>query len=122
MHEAAIADELLSLLMDQAKKHNMSRVTGLSLRIGLARQVIPDFLSTAFEALSRGTLAQGAQMQIETVPLVAKCDICQREVTCSDPLCVCPVCDAVLTQIISGRELDLVELTGEEQVSPSSTS
>ena len=44
------------------------RVTGVSLRIGHLRQVVPDSLAFYFELVSRETLCEGARLEQEVVP------------------------------------------------------
>jgi hydrogenase nickel incorporation protein HypA/HybF len=118
MHEASIAVELLALVEEQARRHALGRVTGLHLRIGAMRAVVPELLQAAFEVVAKGSLAEGAGMRIDSVPLLARCSGCGRQVAVEEFVFLCPGCGAVLDEILSGKELDLLELTGEEGGTP----
>ncbi|MBN2494518.1 MAG: hydrogenase maturation nickel metallochaperone HypA [Deltaproteobacteria bacterium] len=118
MHEASIAVELLKVVEAQARQAGMSRVSGMKLRIGAFRMVVPELLSAAFEVVGQGTLAEGAEMRMETVPLVARCERCDEDVAVEDYVFFCPRCGAPLLEILSGKELDLVEMWGEGGESP----
>lgn len=115
MHETAIATELLNVLLSEASRNNLRRITGLRLRVGAFRMVVPEMLQGAFEVISQGTLAQGATLEIESVPLRARCGNCQKEVQLEDYVFYCPGCGAILTEILSGKELDLFQISGESE-------
>ena len=65
MHELSIMQSALSLALDQARQAGAARVHTIRLRIGALSGVVPDALEFAFEALTPGTLAEGAQLAIE---------------------------------------------------------
>lgn len=115
MHETAIATELLNVLLSEANRNKLQRITGLRLRVGAFRMVVPELLQGAFEVVSAGTLAQGATLEIESVPLRARCGNCQKESQLEDYVFYCPSCGAVLSEIISGKEMDLLQITGESE-------
>jgi hydrogenase nickel incorporation protein HypA/HybF len=118
MHEASIAAELLSLVEEQASNHRLVRVTGLHLRVGAMRAVVPELLQAAFEIVAKGSLAEGAGMQIDSVPLVARCGGCKQQIAVEEFVFLCPHCGAILDEILSGKEMDLLELTGEQGGTP----
>jgi hydrogenase nickel incorporation protein HypA/HybF len=113
MHEASLVAELIQVVETQAAEHGMTRVTGLKLRVGAMRAAVPELLKTAFEVMRVGTVAEAAALEIETVPLVARCENCRQDVTIEEFAFFCPICGSVLSKILSGQEMDLMELTGE---------
>jgi hydrogenase nickel incorporation protein HypA/HybF len=113
MHEASIMAELLQVVEQQAHQHGMRKVSRLKLRVGEFRMVVPELLRAAFEAMNPGTLAEGAELAMEIVPLVAFCDDCRKDIHIEDNVFYCPHCAGPLLDIRSGKELDLVELEGE---------
>ncbi len=60
MHELSIMQSALSLALDQARQAGAARVHTIRLRIGALSGVVPDALEFAFEALTPGTMAEGA--------------------------------------------------------------
>ena len=68
MHELSIMESALNLALEQARKNGAVRVHALRLRIGALSGVVPDALQFAFEALTPGTAAEGAELLIDNVP------------------------------------------------------
>ena len=113
MHEASIVDELLRVAEDHAREAGMVRIRRMKLRIGMFRMVVPELLKAAFDVMSQETIAAGAELDMEIIPLIARCGPCDREVAIEDYVFYCPTCGAPLTEIISGKEMDLMELEGD---------
>lgn len=114
MHEASLASSLLEVVRETARAHRMSRVTGLVLRVGALRMVVPELLQTAFTMVSRDTVADGAALEIVPVPVVARCRTCGQSSEVADWVFLCPACGSTETELQSGQEMDLVELSGEQ--------
>ncbi len=114
MHETSIIEELLTIVQRTAEENRLVRVTGLSVRAGEMRAVVPELMQEAFAVMSRGTLAEGATLKIESVPLKARCRTCRRIVRVEQFAFFCPRCGKALSEIVSGKELDLVQVTGDK--------
>lgn len=116
MHEVSIADSCLKLAFERARDAGGKSITRLTLRIGRLSGVVPEALSFAFECLTEGTMAQGAAVDIEDVPVVARCPECVREFEPTDMVFACPDCGRPSPEIIHGREMQLVsmEIEGED--------
>jgi hydrogenase nickel incorporation protein HypA/HybF len=110
MHELSIMQSALSMALEQARQAGASRVHEIRLRIGALSGVVPEALEFAFEALTPGTLAEGAQLAIEHVPARFWCADCAREFVSDDLLAECPDCHALSREIRSGRELEVASL------------
>jgi len=78
MHELSIMESALDLALDQAQKAGATRVHVVRLRIGTLSGVVPEALQFAFEALTPGTLAEGAALDIENIPAKFWCSACAR--------------------------------------------
>ncbi len=107
MHELSIMESALSLALDQAKQAGAHKVHWIRLRIGRLSGVIPDALEFAFEALTPGTMAEGADLKIEDVPARFWCQGCGREFEADDLFAECPQCGKPSADLRSGRELEL---------------
>ena len=111
MHEAGIMESALAIVSREAASHGASRVERVTLRVGAISGAEPESLRFAFEALSPGTVAEGAELVIEHVPARAHCAGCDTDFTIeSGFLFECPVCRAFSGDVRSGRELDLARL------------
>jgi len=115
MHETYLIAQLLDLVQSEATINELVQVEKLRLRVGAGHMVVPELMQTAFEVMSERTVAAGAVLEIETVPLIAMCPTCDLEVKIIDWVFFCPTCGSILTEIISGKELDFVELIGNSQ-------
>ncbi len=114
MHEWTIADNLVRLVGEAARKEGLAEVSRVYLRVGLLRQVIPQTLKTAFARLIGETEFAGAELKIEEVPLAVKCRGCGSEKAGDDLAFTCGGCGSTDLEIISGDELLLDSMEGEK--------
>ena len=110
MHEMALAGNLVEILRDESAKQSFTRVIRLKLKIGTLSHVDPRALAFGFETMSKGTLAEGAEVEIETTPAKAFCVACSREVTIEGHADPCPHCGSFQRLLTEGDEMQLVEL------------
>ncbi len=113
MHEWTIADNLVRLVGEAARKEGLAEVSEVYVRVGALRQVIPRTLETAFAHLIGETEFAGAELKIEEVPLAVKCRGCGSEKAGDDLAFTCGECGGTDLEIISGDELFLDYLEGE---------
>ena len=78
--------------------------------IGALSGVVPDALEFAFEALTPGTMAEGAQLAVERVPARFWCATCTREFQSDDLFAECPDCHSLSGELRAGREMELASL------------
>ena len=64
----------------------------------------------AFEIVAKGTMAEGALLEIEKVPVVCYCSACAEEFEPADLVCECTRCARPSVEIRRGRELQLTSL------------
>ena len=110
MHELSIMQSALSLALDQARQAGAARVHTIRLRIGALSGVVPDALEFAFEALTPGTMAEGAQLAIEHVPARFWCTTCTQEFQSDDLFAECPGCHSLSGELRAGREMEVASL------------
>jgi hydrogenase nickel incorporation protein HypA/HybF len=107
MHEMAIAQSVLEIATNEAEKHKAQSIRKIKLKIGEFSGVVKEALEFAFEVLKNGTLAENAELEIESVKLRVVCDSCgDAECSINDINLFCPQCNKVL-QIISGKEMQV---------------
>ncbi|HEY3269327.1 MAG TPA: hydrogenase maturation nickel metallochaperone HypA [Armatimonadota bacterium] len=107
MHEVSIMESALESAEAHARKQGAARILRMGLRIGDASGVVPDALEFAFGAVTDGTMAEGATLEIERVPIAAWCAACNAEFAPPDILACCPTCGAFSADIRRGREMQL---------------
>jgi hydrogenase nickel incorporation protein HypA/HybF len=114
MHEFGIAQSLLEIVEQEALSYEGAKVTLVRLQIGRLSGVMPDALRFAFEALRTGGVAEGSSLEIEEIPLSIKCHQCGKISVLEDPFLICPYCESVDIEILSGRELQIQNMEIED--------
>lgn len=110
MHELGIIQSAVGMAIETARAQGATQVHVLRLRIGVLSGVVPDALRFAFEFACQGTSAEGATLEIESVPATCWCAHCQREFTSDDWLADCPTCHTVSNELRRGREMELASV------------
>jgi hydrogenase nickel incorporation protein HypA/HybF len=111
MHELAIAQSIVDVLEAKLAECEAVHVKNVRLRIGEASGVVPDSLSFSFELLANLDPAlAGAQLLIDVVPHRARCRHCDREFTIANFIAQCPTCEEWSNEVISGTELQILEM------------
>jgi hydrogenase nickel incorporation protein HypA/HybF len=65
MHELSIAEELLQIITKKAALVGIGKIERINLKIGEFSGVLPDALVFAFEMLSKDTIMECAEIEIE---------------------------------------------------------
>jgi hydrogenase nickel incorporation protein HypA/HybF len=110
MHEMAIAQGVLDIVLAAAAENDAAAVTRIKLQVGEMTEVEPAALTFCFTALAAGTAAAAAELAIEVLPLVGRCRDCGREFRVERFRFLCPGCGSAGVEIISGRELKVEHL------------
>lgn len=107
MHEVSIMEEAVRLAVDAANTSGAGRVTCLRLRVGSLSGVVPEALRFAFDVVCRGTLAEGANLEIEPVTVTSWCPACHAEFSGTDFYNECPRCHQVSGDLQRGCEIEI---------------
>jgi hydrogenase nickel incorporation protein HypA/HybF len=110
MHEVGIAQGLMKIIEDTARKHGSSHVSEVRVRIGKLSACVPESLDFAFGVVTEGTVAEGAKLNIEVVPARGRCDTCNIDFDVKELIFLCPQCQQITTHIVSGKELEIAEI------------
>ena len=110
MHEMSLAEGVLGVLEDSARRQGFRAVKTVWLEIGRLAAVEPDALRFSFDVVKRGTLADGARLQIIDVPGQAWCMKCGDTVAVDERGAACPTCGGYQLQIAAGADMRVKEL------------
>jgi len=105
MHELSVAQALIEELEGAARAENASAVTRLTVAVGALSGVEPEALKLAFPLAAEGTLAQQAELTVESVPAEVHCPECGATTPPDFPVMACCNCGSSEVEIESGREL-----------------
>ncbi|MFT3864467.1 MAG: hydrogenase maturation nickel metallochaperone HypA [Solirubrobacterales bacterium] len=118
MHELSLS----SAILEAALRHAEGRpVRSVQMRIGAMRQVVPESLDFYFGIVTRGTLAEGAKLEVDYLPARLRCAGCSREWEPELPIFRCPGCGEAEVETLSGTEFEIEYITvedGEEAETP----
>jgi hydrogenase nickel incorporation protein HypA/HybF len=76
--------------------------------------VVPHALSFSFGLVAEGTLVEGAELQLESVPAIGRCRGCAAETELQDFPFQCAACGGIDLQIVAGDELMVESIEIEE--------
>jgi hydrogenase nickel incorporation protein HypA/HybF len=110
MHEVSLMQSALELALEHAARQGASRIHRITLRVGALAGVVPEALEFAFDVVTRDTLADGAVLEVERVPVVCSCVDCAVEFVPDTEFFNCPRCGRPSADVRSGTELELTRL------------
>jgi len=110
MHEVSLMAQTLELAIAQARARQATRIHRLTMRIGTLSGVVPEALAFAFDVAIADTMADGAQLELETVAARCYCSQCNSEFQPRDWIYECPQCGQLSSQIMAGKEIELTSL------------
>lgn len=107
MHELGIMTGVMDAVTKAANDAGADKVLKVSLSVGVMSEAIEDALRFAFEALSEGTISQGAELEISMVQPKSECLDCGAVYEHDRFHMVCPECESLGTKLIAGREMQI---------------
>jgi len=110
MHELGIMQNIVEIAQDYARRSNAEKVLKIVLEVGKLSGVVPEALEFCFSVCTKGTLLEGAELEIERVASLGVCKECGEKFDLVDNDFSCPICKGKNWNMISGRELIIKEL------------
>ena len=109
MHELGIATEIVAAAVSEAQKHGAVKITTVTIRVGVLRGIVPDSVRMFFEYAVKGTLAEGAALEIEEEPVLVSCRDC-GDTPASGLTVSCPACGRDGVAVKGGDSLRIVSI------------
>ncbi|MBY5921598.1 hydrogenase maturation nickel metallochaperone HypA [Ferrimonas balearica] len=103
MHEMSLAEGILQIVQDQAQ--NSPKVHSVTLSVGELAGVELDSLKFCFDVVTRDSCAEGAALEIETVPGSAFCFDCLAQIPLSRRGDACPRCEGYHLTVVGGDQM-----------------
>ena len=110
MHEMSLAEGMLQIVVDTARRNDASKVSVVWLEIGTLAPIERDALRFCFDVVARGGMAEGARLEIIDTPGVAWCMRCGDRVSIAAIGDACPRCGGYQLQIVEGGDMRLKEI------------
>lgn len=116
MHEMALVRNVVGITLEEAERRQAHHVDAVYLRIGKGRDIVVDLFSGLFDHLAKGTVAEGAELVYERVPLITRCNDCgklYRLDVHDESTWPCPACGSKNYALYSGMEfsVDRIEMS-----------
>ncbi len=110
MHEMSLCEGILQILEENARSQGFTRVTRVWLEIGELSGVEIEAMRFGFDAVMRGSLAEGASLEVIELPGQAWCMACAGNVVVKRRFDACPSCGSYQLQVNGGDQMRIREL------------
>ena len=110
MHEMSIVQSPISIIEEEMVKNSATKLMSVRLKIGEMSGIVPGALETCFEILTEKSDMKGAVLKMDIAPLIGYCRKCKQEFKVIEYNFSCPECESADIDIISGREMNIVEI------------
>jgi hydrogenase nickel incorporation protein HypA/HybF len=105
MHELAICQALIDQVTELAQARNATSVSEIYISVGPLSGVESALLQNAFPIAVAGTVADGAELHIDSLPVRVHCKDCDAESEVAANRLLCAQCGTWKTRLVSGDEL-----------------
>jgi hydrogenase nickel incorporation protein HypA/HybF len=110
MHELSIAMSIVEMAEEEAVRRAV-QIDAVHLKLGALSGVMKDALLSCYEMACESTPLQGSRLLIEEVPVIIFCPSCRSQQPISSiQLFCCPECGTPSSEIVQGKELEVVAL------------
>ena len=110
MHEMTLAESVLDVVEAYASREACLRIKIVRLEIGKLSGVEPDAMRFCFDAVARGTMAEGAALDIVEQDGYAWCFDCRLQVPVEKRTDPCVVCGGFRLQMMEGTAMRVKEM------------
>ena len=109
MHELSLAENVVNLIEDAARREGFARVRTVFMEIGKLSCVAPDALRIALDHAARGTCLEDAGLEMLFIEGEGECSGCGVRMAMETTYDVCPQCGDPL-KVSRGMEMRVTEL------------
>ncbi len=107
MHELPVMNSILNVVIKHAVMNNVTKVMKIHLKVGELSDLEDKWMQHYFDYVSKESVAEGATLEIERIPVKMKCDACAVEFEPDmkkEEKIVCPECGSEKSTLIAGKE------------------
>ncbi|MBQ7572964.1 MAG: hydrogenase maturation nickel metallochaperone HypA [Clostridia bacterium] len=104
MHELSITQSILNIAVSSAQKEHAKKVNKITIVLGEMTDFIPQYIQEYYNIVSKGTIAENAELVFKKAPAIARCLDCGHDTHLKDYKFICENCASQNLKIISGKE------------------
>jgi hydrogenase nickel incorporation protein HypA/HybF len=109
-----ITQGILASSFEAAENAGAVRITEITISVGELTEIVDFALQFAFEALTPGTMAEGATLVVNHVGARSRCNSCGTEYDHDRFQMVCPTCESLNVTLLQGRELRIDSIEADD--------
>jgi len=103
MHEYALAQDILTTIGEKVTR-DFQKIGRINIDIGAFSGVVAESLEFGIQAILTDKRAPGVAVNISQIPTTARCQ-CGNEYELADVFCVCPTCQSLHREMLSGTDI-----------------
>jgi len=110
LHEVSLLENVREILQEHALTQEFTQVKKITLEIGSLSCVEPEALRFGFSAVMKGSLAEGAELNLTQLEAQGQCASCQSMVIMQHHYDACSVCEHPFVTVVQGNEMRIKDL------------
>ncbi|UWG95587.1 hydrogenase maturation nickel metallochaperone HypA [Dehalobacter sp. DCM] len=92
MHELPLTEQIITIASEKASEHQAQKVLRIALVVGELSGFVGESIQMYFDVISKGTLCEGAILEIETIEAKWYCPSCDCHYVREPLSFACPHC------------------------------
>ena len=110
MHELSIAESILEIVRQYVPEDELPQVREVRVKVGTQAGIVVDSLLFSYEAITQESPLSGSMLVIDSIPFQIRCNACGLVSSPEGGTRECPNCDGYDTVVLSGTELQVVDM------------
>lgn len=111
-----VTQGILDAAFSAAAEAGAKRITRIAVTIGELSEIQDFALTFAFESLTPGTMAEGAELAITELSPRSHCNECDKDYDHDRFQMLCPECGSFDVRLLQGRELRIDSIDADDGV------
>jgi hydrogenase nickel incorporation protein HypA/HybF len=106
MHELPVTEGILKIVLEHAPADSVSKIVRIFLEVGELSDLEDEWMQHYFDYLSKGTIAEKAELVIQRIPIMFQCDACADRFEIEREALKdlrCPECGSTECKLVSGK-------------------
>ena len=120
MHELSIAHNIVEIVRQYVQEPDLKLVRSIRVKVGEHSGVVVDSLEFSFSAITADTDLKSSRLDVDRIPFMIECRICGARSRTNWGVARCPLCGRTETTVISGTELQVLDIELDDNSSEAS--